>query len=139
MSYCTQQDIETRIGAEDLARLADYDGDGDADPAVVSAAIADADALIDSYLGVRFAVPVSPVPDALRTRAVNLAVYFLKLGRDSVTDQAREQHENDVRWLEQVAAGHVSLGVEPRPQEGAGAPGAAYDTHERLFGRDEPL
>jgi phage gp36-like protein len=142
MAYCTFEDMETRIGADDLAALADYDGDAAADPEVVADAIRNAEALIDSYVGVRFAVPVDPpggCPDVLRTRAVNLAVYFLKLGRDSVTEDARAQYEDDVRWLNQVAAGAVSLGLEPSPGESPGAATARYSTQPRLFGRDEPL
>jgi len=139
MSYCTYDDLETRLGAADLAALADHDGDGLADADVVARAIASAGAVVDSYLAVKFSVPVSPVPEALRTRAVNLAVYFLRLGRDSVTDDARRQYEDDVAWLREVVGGRVTLGVEPSPPEGAGAPRARYESQPRLFGRGEPL
>lgn len=143
MSYCTYEDLEARLGADDLAALADHDGDGTADPDVVAGAIGSAEALIDSYLSVRFAVPVAlaggECPPVLGTRAVNLAVYFLRLGRDSVTPDARAQYEDDIHWLGQVVAGHVSLGVEPSPSEGAGAPRVRYETQPRLFGRGEPL
>jgi len=139
MAYCTYDDVEMRIGASDLAALADYDGDGDADADVVARAIQDACALVDSYLSVRFSVPVSPVPDALRTCAVNLAVYFLRLGRDSVTGDVRAQYEADVAWLGDVAAGAASLGVEPAPQEGSGAGGVRFEGEQRIFGRSEPL
>ena len=73
MSYCTQTDIENRIGPDDLVALADYDGDDAADAAVVAQAIASAAALIDSYLGVRYALPVEvdgSTPDAIGTAAV---------------------------------------------------------------------
>lgn len=139
MDYCTQNDIEKRIGTADLAGLADYDGDGSPDSDVVSAAIGDACSLIDSYLSVRFTVPVSPVPDVLRTRAVNLSVYFLHLGRDSATEDVRRQYEDDVAWLRQVVAGDVSLGIEPSAAEGDRAPGVHYEGQPRIFGRDEPL
>ena len=139
MAYCTQDDLERRIGAADLAALADYDGDGVADAEVVAAAIGDACSLIDSYLSVRFAVPVSPVPDVLRTRAVDLAVYFLRLRRDSATEDSRRQQEDALAWLRQVAAGEVNLAVEPAPTEGDAAPGVLYQGQRRLFGRGEPL
>jgi len=139
MAYCTQSDVETRIGETDLAALADYDGDGLPDADVVAAAIGDACSLVDSYLSVRFSVPVSPVPDVLRTRAVNLAVYFLRLGRDSATEDVRRQYEDDVAWLRQVVAGNVSLGIEPSAAEGDRAPGVRYETEPRIFGRGEPL
>jgi phage gp36-like protein len=139
MPYCTQSDIETRIGPADLIALSDHDGDGAADSAVVQGAIASAQSLIDSYLSVRYAVPVAPVPDALKTRAVSLAVYFLRLGRDSVTEDARTQYRDDVDWLASAVAGQVALAVEPRPADCAAAPGVRYQSQPRLFGRDEPL
>ncbi len=139
MAYCTYSDIDKRIGTEDLAALADYDGDGTPDADVVAAAIDDAASLIDSYLSVRFTVPVSPVPDVLRTRAVNLAVYFLRLRRDSATQDARRQYEDDIAWLREVASGAVSLGIEPSAAEGDRAPGVRYESQKRIFGRDEPL
>lgn len=143
MTYCTPQDIQTRIGPEDLAALADHDGDGEPDEPVVQQAILAAAAVIDSHLGVRFAVPVlvsgGAPPDALRLCAVNLAVYFLHLGRDSVTENLRRQHESDLKWLRHVATGRASVGVEPDPAEASGAPRAPGDARPRLFGRGEPL
>jgi len=139
MAYCTQQDLADRISQTDLVTLSDQNGDGNPDLVVVAKAIRDADALIDSYLSVKFTVPVSPVPDVLRTRAVNLAIYFLKLGRDSVTEDARKQYEDDVKWLEAVVAGKVSLGIAPMPAESTSAGGVRAESKRRIFGRDEPL
>ena len=143
MAYCTYADIEMRLGADDLAALADHDGDGVADEDVVAQAITSAESLMDSYLGVRCAVTVAlpggGCPEVVRTRAVNLAVYFLRLGRDSVTEDARAQYEDDIEWLNGVAAGRASLGVEPPPGESTGAPRARYETRPRFFGREQPL
>jgi phage gp36-like protein len=139
MPYCDYEDVEARLGRQDLLALADHDQDGAPDSAVVTQAIASAQAIIDSYLGTKFSVPVSPVPEVLRMRAVSLAVYFLKLGRDSVTDDARRQYEDDVSWLREVVAGSVSLGVDPAPAQSAQAPAVRYETQKRIFGRDEPL
>jgi len=139
MAYCTQDDVESRIGREDLTALADHNGDGAPDADVVTQAIASADAVIDSYLGTRFDVPVSPAPEVLKTRAVSLAVYFLRLGRDSVTEDARRQYEDDVAWLREVVQGTVTLGIEPEPDESSAAPSVRYDTQARIFGRNEPL
>jgi phage gp36-like protein len=140
MTYCSQDDVQDRLGADELARLADLDGDGTLDAAVISRALADADAVIDSYLGRRYALPVATpdgsVPDPLRTRAVNLAVYFLKLGRDSVTDDVRAQHAEDMQWLQRASVGRVSVG---RAVGAAPAAGARTDSQPRLFGRNQPL
>lgn len=143
MAYCTYEDVEMRLGAADLARLADLDDDGAADTDVVARAIADAQSLMDSSLACRFRVPVAladgSTPAALRTRAVNLAVYFLHLGRDSVTDDVRAQHDDDLRWLERVAAGRVSLGTDEPVAESSGAVGVRVQSQPRIFGRGEPL
>ena len=140
MSYCEPSDIELRLGTDDLVALADHDGDGEPDADVVQGAIASASALMDSYLSARFAVPVSPSSDALKTRAVNLAVYFLRLGRDSVTDDVRAQYQDDVDWLCAVVAGRASVGVEPPPAEiDKNAASVRYQSQPRLFGRREPL
>jgi phage gp36-like protein len=139
MPYCTQTDIETRIGPDDLVALADHNGDGDPDSDVIAGAIASASALMDSYLSARFTVPIAAASDVLTTRAVSLAVYFLRLGRDSVTDDARAQYRDDVDWLCAVVAGRASVGVEPPPADVNSATGVRYQSQPRLFGRDEPL
>jgi len=139
VAYCNFDDVEARIGEDDLAALADYDGNGAADADVVARAIESAGALIDSYLGVRYSVPVSGAPPALNTCAVNLAIYFLRLGRDSVTEDARSQYEDDLAWLSLVAAGQVSLGLDERPAASSGAGGVRSESQPRLFGRDNPL
>jgi len=139
MAYCAQADVQNRVSAADLVALSDHDGDGSADAAVVARAIADGDAEIDSYLGVRYGVPLTTVPAAVKVRSVNMAVYYLQMGRQSVTEDAREQYKADVAWLKGVAAGSVSLGIAPKPAEASGAASVQIDVADRVFGRDEPL
>jgi len=139
MAYCTSDDIELRIGADDLARLADYDSDGVADAAAVARAIADAGAQMDSYLQQRYEVPVSPVPDVLRANAVTLSVCVLRLGRDSMTEDHQKECDRVYKWLEAVAAGKASLGIDPKPDEDTGAAGGHFDADDRVFGRDHNL
>ncbi len=139
MSYCTEDDIAARLGEDGLKTLSDRNRDGVADAAALQHAIGSAAALIDSYLGIRFAVPVDPVPDALRTVAVDASVYFLQLGCDSVTDDVRRQHELNIGWLRDVVRGTASLGAEATPAEAPGAGSVRYQSQPRLFGREEPL
>jgi len=140
MAYCTEADILTRIGSEELVALADLDEDGTADATTVAEAIADADGHINSYLEVKYTVPVSPVPDVLVKRSTSLAIYFLQLRRSSVTEDMKEEYKNITQWLKDIVAGKASLGVSaPKPAESAGAGGVHYDVKDRVFGRDEPL
>ena len=139
MAYCTAADILERIGAEELVALADLDEDGTADAAAIAAAIADADGHINSYLQVKFAVPVSPVPDVLVKRSTSLAIYFLQLRRNSVTDDMQKEYDRITSWLKDIVAGKAGLGVDPKPTANAGAGGVRYDVQDRIYGRDEPL
>ena len=137
--YCTQTEIEQRIGLVDLTALADYDGDGNPDVATVAQAISDACGHIDSYLGVLYAVPIVPTPDVLRKRAVSLAVYFLQLGRDSVTEATREEVKLVNEWLKAVVAGKATLGTGTTPAGSSAAPGVRSESQPRVFGRDKAL
>lgn len=140
MAYCTEANILTRVGEEELVALADLDEDGTADAAVVAAAISDADGHINSYVAVKYTVPVSPVPDVLVKRSTSLAIYFLQLRRNSVTEDMQKEYDRITQWLKDVVAGKVSLGVTtPKPAESPGAGGVRYDVQDRVFGREEPL
>ena len=139
MAYCTQADLVARMSEADLVRLTDHDGDGSVDAAVVTAAISDADGHIDSYLQVKYTVPISPVPDVVRKRSVILTIYYLQLYRDSVTESMQKAFEAVNAWLKMAAKGDVALGISPAPTESPGAGGVRYASQPRIFGRDEPL
>lgn len=139
MAYCTVSDLEDDYSAETLARYADFDGDGKADAAAIADAISDADAHMDSYLGVAYSVPVSPVPGVLRKRSVTLAMYFLMLRRDSVTEDMHKELDRIDGWLKAIVAGTATLGTSTTPTQASGAGGVRHKQQDRVFGRDEPL
>ena len=88
MSYCTQAQIEARIGPEDLRGYSDYSGDGVVDDSVVDRAIEDACALIDSYVGVRYETPLdAPVPRSI----VRVAIDEIRFQREVARDRRRAE------------------------------------------------
>ena len=123
----------------DLVRLTDHDGDGAVDAAVVAEAIQDASGHIDSYLQMKYVVPLSPIPDAVRKRCVILTMYFLQLYRDSVTESMQKAYDSVNAWLKLVSEGKLTVGAETQPAEAPGAGGVRYTGKPRVFGRDEPL
>ena len=139
MAYSSQTDLEDRLTESELRQLADFNGDGVADSDVLARAISDADALIDSYIGTRYSVPLDDVPDSIRLRSINIALYFLYLGRQSVTDSVSKQHDHDLKWLQSIAAGSVSLGIAETPDAADGAPSVEYEVEDQHFGRDSGL
>ena len=83
MAYSTSDDVKIAAGGEkNLAELADHDGDGYADAAVVARAISTADGEIDERLAKQYTVPLSSVPDGIRNRSAELAVFHLKRWRN---------------------------------------------------------
>lgn len=110
MSYATQQDLTDRIGENEFTRLADRDNDGQPDSAVVAAVIADADALIDSYLGRRYKLPLKNSYPLLTAVAADIARY--RLYDDKPTDEVRKRYENQMKLLEKLAEGEVRFSGE---------------------------
>lgn len=121
MAYSSQSDLEIAAGGvERLAELTDLDGTGtgEVNALVLDAAIADADAMIDTYVGRNRAVPLpAPVPRTIVRMSADEAIYLLRMRRSMVGDFERERHENNIRWLEGYAKGFLTLGVEPNPEK----------------------
>lgn len=134
MSRATLDDLVRRYGPGDIvsatARALDEDEPADiagmtaAQIARVDGALADADALIDSYLRRRYALPLAaPSPELVRAACV-LARYDLATGTHLVPDEATRLARKDViGWLERIADGSVEL-AGAAPAGGTGAGGA---------------
>lgn len=119
MAYSTQADLENAAGgAERLAELTDLDGSGTGEVNVVAldAAIADADAWIDTFVGRNRAVPLqAPVPRMIARVSAEETLFLLRQRKQMVGDFERERHADNLSWLEGVAKGALTLGVEPTP------------------------
>lgn len=123
MAYSTQDDIQTAVGGlTKLAQLSDQEGNlgGGVNVTVITKAIAQADAVIDSYTGHRFGVPMSPVPPSINAMSAQWAARLLRRwlyqGQPgNVTDQDHDQEVIDREWLDGVSKGTISLGLVPIP------------------------
>jgi phage gp36-like protein len=115
MAYCTEDDLLNMIPEEDLTDLTVESGDVP-DSGIITDAINKADAEIDSYLGVKYVVPLSPTPDQVKALSVDLAIYHL-YSRHSIVPPVRQQkYEDAVAFLKQVARGQAIItgpGGEP--------------------------
>ena len=114
MAYVTQQDLIDRFGEAELIQLTDRTNlpASTIDSTVVSAAIADAENLADSYLAKRHVLPLNPVPDVLTPVVANLARYAL-FGDHADKDNAVTRNYRDaIGWLKDVASGTVQLEAE---------------------------
>lgn len=125
MPYASQADLEARFGAAELAQLTDRVLGTLVEPAVVAAALADADALIDGYLAQRYALPVNPVPPLLKRVACDIARFLLH-GK-SAGEKVRQAYDDALKVLRDLADGRAALpGAAEAPS--AQAPAAAGGT-----------
>ncbi len=110
MSYSAENDILLRLDEETLINLTDDAGTGTANTAVVIQAITDADALIDSYVGSVYAVPLTTVPDIVKEISVDIAIYNLYSRRtDTIPDIRKDRFNNAIKYLQDIAGSKISL------------------------------
>lgn len=109
MTYATLTDLIERAGDAEMRQIADRDRDTVIDQAVVDAALAHADNLVNGYVAVRYDVPLASVPDLVRTWAVSIARYFLH--RNGAPEHVAQDYKDAVAALKDVAAGRIALPV----------------------------
>jgi len=143
MAYITNTDIDLRLGHASYVQLADDDGDGAADAAVVDEARLAAEGEVNGYLALRYAAPIDldahpELADLLKSMALDLAEYRLRLRRPPVSEDATRRRDQTTDWLRRIAEGTVAL-----PSLSAVATTATRGTvaqsvgAERVLSRDE--
>jgi len=117
VAYCTSSDVERCVGgAAKLVQLTDFDANGAADTGVVDAAIAEADALIDSFAHKRFDVPfAAPAPNTITALSARHAARVLRRNRLLPLATDADAEERDVGWLTKLSKGEVLPGIDPIP------------------------
>lgn len=136
MTYAIQQDLVDRFGDQELLQLTDRTNSGSIDAAVVAKALADADAEIDSYLCVRYALPLASVPEIIARLACDMARYYLYDER--ATEQVSKRYDNAVKLLKSIASGAASIGVDSANAQPATEGGAQVDANDRVFTTGRP-
>ena len=118
MTYCTQADIETAYGVEEILKTQPR-AVPPVDPptvnaAAVEAAIQAATVEIDSYVMERYGLPLAgELAALLKRRCVDMAMYYLAQSPSGEDDTKRKRYEDAVAWLKMVASGKALL--TPRP------------------------
>lgn len=136
--YVTLQDLIDRGWERQLVQLTDQVNKPATmiDETIVARHIADAESLVDSYLGKVYTLPLTTVPAALTKVAADLAIYFLHgnaVEKDGVLDRA---YRDALRWLNQIASGLATIGdAETQPQP-AGGGRVQVSGPDRVFSRD---
>lgn len=106
----------------------------------ITSLIDEAGALIDGYLGKRYTLPLNlvTVPSILTSWARAIVRYKLHSNRDGDerTDPVVRDYRDALRFLQQVASGQFSLGIDD-PEASPSSPGEVqFDGGSKVFGRD---
>lgn len=135
--YAVALDMIAKWGETEIARLSSaYDAPIRVDVARCDLAIGDAQAIVDSYLRGRYAVPLIDPPREIVTATLVLARHELAQGDGrEPTTQMIEARRETIRWLERVAAGTVSIagasvyapGADTIPDAGGADSGARFE------------
>jgi phage gp36-like protein len=134
VSYCTKADILKQLDEVILIQLTDDLDAGAVDDSIVTSAIADADAEIDSYCGVSYDVPFDPVPRIILKHSVDISIYRLYDRRQGAPENIRKRYDDVIRFLKDVAKGIASLGGDA-PEETT-SDEATVTSQDRIFSRD---
>lgn len=131
MAYATLDDLIHHAGEDEILQVADRDGDGVADGAVIDAALSRADERINAWIGARYRLPLTLIPEIVRGWAIAIARYHLH--RDGAPEHVIKDYDDAIRELQAAGAGKLSLpgvsGNEPAATTGGGI----------SFASDEPV
>lgn len=138
MPYCTLDQLNDRFGPATIIALTDRADvpTGTVDLDVLNRAIAEADAMIDGYLGGRYALPLSAIPPLLTTLSMDITMWRLHLGEPS--PKVKADYDAALRSLRDIAAGIIRIpeatGLEPAAP---GTSGVIVTDRERPFAADQ--
>ncbi|MEX2524449.1 MAG: DUF1320 domain-containing protein [Gammaproteobacteria bacterium] len=133
--YTTKQEMIDRFGEPELIQLTDRDGSAGAIvDDVLDQALTDADSEIDSYLAVRYSLPLPETPRVIKRIAADIARWHLY--DDSAPEDIRNRYKDAVKLLEGIRDGKVALGLSDLPA-GQGAGDVQTKTHDPIFTRDD--
>jgi phage gp36-like protein len=138
--YCSADDIAAAITQDKLVQLTVDSGDSiDVDIEIVEAAIEEADELIDGFLRGRYTLPLdTPVVKLIKRLSVGIASYYLYQRRKGLDmpESLENKYKADIKILEHLQSGRITLGVETGTSTGAGEILTNKDSTSRVFTSD---
>ena len=137
MPYADQQYLDSYFGAAEVLIAADRDGNGEADTAVIRNALDSASEEIDSYVGVKYDLPLSDkqTTGVLKRVCADIAMYRMSVTHHSLTDEKRERYADAVKWLKGIAGGTITLGEDENVETADDLTVKTDSSEARLFSR----
>lgn len=140
MAYATTEDATDLYGEDYILVSTDRDDDGDIDTTAFSDALDQATSELDSYIGVRYDLPLAVVPAVLVRFCVDIAMYISSPDAAELTEEKKDRYNSAIKWARGVAKGEISLGVVDAPagvDEEGGSVQTEPSSSNRLFSRSK--
>ena len=103
--YATRDNLEERFGEGELQELESMQTAGNS----IEEALQDASEEIDSYIAVRYELPLPSTPSTLKRVACNIARYRLYFQRP--TEEIENRYKAEIDFLKRVADGKATLNI----------------------------
>lgn len=137
--YALISDVTTRFNATELIKCTDRTNAGTRNDTVLQAALDDAFGIMNSQIGRWWALPIIGTPSgAMKACQCDIAHWLLYIG--DKPDNIQMRYEEWKKWLEDVATGKVSLGMDVAPASVNAAiitqPCATANAPNRFFTQD---
>lgn len=136
MPYCALTDIIDQVPEQKIIELTDDENLGEVNTGRVDKAISTAGSIIDGYLRGRYTLPLSTVPDLIKTISTDISVFKLYERRREMDmpESLSNRYKNAVKLLEQIQKGLISLGIEATAS--AAGTGGSYKTNKTAEDRE---
>jgi len=114
MAYCTQSDLNRIFTDAELRQLTDDENKGKISSTRISAAITQADNLINSYSRGQHTISDwtgDDIPPLIKDLSVELSSYFLWIRRrkGQIDEQKEVSYRNSMKTLQDIANGKIKL------------------------------
>ncbi len=103
--YATRADMEVRFGVNEISNLKAIQTVENA----IEQALQDAAEEIDSYVAVKYQLPLPEVPSTLKRIACNIARYRLYFQRP--TEEVENRYKAEIDFLKRIADGRATLNI----------------------------
>lgn len=103
--YATRQDLEARFGFSEIANLEAMQ----TSVSSITDALQDAAEEIDSYIAVKYQLPLPNVPSTLKRVACNIARYRLYFQQP--TEEVENRYKAEIDFLKRIADGKAVLNI----------------------------
>lgn len=108
--YATRDDLVARFTETEIASL-EQDDSGAPSTEASTAALEDASAEADSYIAVKYTLPLPNTPTVLLRAVCDIARY--RLYKDRATEEVRKRYDDAVSWLKLLAKGGTQMRFTP--------------------------